>query len=213
MAEIIWQGLTSFRLRGKDATIVTDPFDRGLGLEVAHPRADIVTVSRNDPRFNAVSVVKGDPHVLQAPGEYEVKGIFITGVGSFADAKKGEIRGKNTIFVYELDDLVIAHLGHLGHALTADQAEALSNVSVLLVPVGDPDGLSAERAAEVIAQVEPPIVVPMLYKTGPETLPLDPLDRFAKEMGLKDWQPQDKLVLKSTDLPETTQVVILEIKS
>ena len=107
MAEIIWQGLTSFRLRGKDATIVTDPFDRGLGLEVAHPRADIVTVSQNDPRFNAVSVVKGDPHVLHAPGEYEVKGIFITGVGSFADAKKGELRGKNTIFVYEVDDLVI----------------------------------------------------------------------------------------------------------
>jgi len=213
MAEIIWQGLASFRLRGKDATIVADPFDRGWGLEVPHPRADIVTVTRNDPRFNAVGVVKGDPRVLQAPGEYEVKGIFLTGVGTFADAKKGAERGKNTIFVYELDDLVIAHLGSLGHVLSAEQAEALSNVSVLLVPVGDPDGLSPERAAEVIAQVEPPIVVPMMYKTGPETLPLDPLERFAKEMGLKDWQPLEKLVLKSTDLPETTQVVVLQTKA
>jgi L-ascorbate metabolism protein UlaG (beta-lactamase superfamily) len=214
MPDITWLGHACFRIRGKDATIITDPFDRGLGLEVPRPRADIVTISRDDPAHNALATIKGEPRVLRAPGEYEVKGIFITGVGTFADHKKGEKHGKNTVFVYEMDDLIICHLGHLGHALTAAQVEALSNVSVLLIPVGMPDALDPERVMEVIAQIEPPLVVPMMYKTGPETLNLEPLDRFAKEMGLKEWTAQDKLTLKgSSDLPETTQVVVLEVKA
>jgi L-ascorbate metabolism protein UlaG (beta-lactamase superfamily) len=213
MPDITWLGHACFRLRGKDATIVTDPFDRGIGLEVPRPRADIVTISRDDPNHNAEATIKGEPRVLRAPGEYEVKGVFITGVATYADGKKGALRGKNTVFVYELDDLVICHLGGLGHTLSAAQVEALSDVSVLIVPVGSPDALDAARAVEVIGQIEPAIVIPMMYKTGPETLNLEPLDRFAKEMGLKEWVAQDKLVLKSNDLPDTTQVVVLEVKS
>lgn len=213
MPDITWLGHACFRLRGKDATIVTDPFDRGIGLEVPRPRADIVTISRDDPAHNAEATIKGEPRVLRAPGEYEVKGVFINGVATYADAKKGALRGKNTVFVYELDDLVICHLGGLGHTLSAGQVEALSNVSVLIVPVGAPDALDAAKAVEVIGQIEPAIVIPMMYKTGPEILNLEPLDRFAKEMGLKEWVAQDKLVLKSSDLPETTQVVVLEVKS
>jgi len=213
MPDITWLGHACFRLRGKDATIVTDPFDRGLGLEVPRPRADIVTISRDDPNHNAEATIKGEPRVLRAPGEYEVKGVFINGVATYADAKKGALHGKNTVFVYELDDLVICHLGGLGHTLSAAQVEALSDVSVLIVPVGSPDALDAAKAVEVIGQIEPAIVIPMMYKTGPETLNLEPLDRFAKEMGLKEWVAQDKLVLKSNDLPDTTQVVVLEVKS
>lgn len=213
MPEITWMGNACFRLRGKDATIITDPFDKGVGLEVPRARADIVTISRDEPYQNAVANIKGEPRVLRVPGEYEVKGVFITGVGTFADNRKGAERGKNTIFIYELDDLVICHLGGLGHTLTSAQQEALSNVSVLLVPVGAPHLLEPARAVEVIAQIEPAIVIPMMYKTGPETLPLETLERFAKEMGLKEWTPQDKLVIKgSGDLPETTQVVVLDAK-
>jgi len=214
MPDITWMGHACFRLRGKDATIITDPFDRGLGLEPPRQRADIVTVSRDDPYQNALAGIKGEPRVLHAPGEYEVKGVFITGIGTFADAKKGAERGKNTIFLYEFDDLVICHLGGLGHTLTSAQQEALSNVSVLLVPVGAPHLLAPERAVEVIAQIEPSLVIPMMYQTGPETIPLESLERFAKEMGMKEWTTQDKLVIKGkSDLPETTQVVVLEAKA
>jgi len=213
MAEITWLGNACFRLRGKEATIVTDPFDRGVGLDVPRPKAEIVTVSRDDPHHNAVANIKGEPRVLRAPGEYEVRGIFITGVGTYADNKKGALRGKNTVFVYELDDLVICHLGSLGHTLSAAQVEALSNVSGLLVPVGAPDVLDPARAVEVIGQIEPAIVIPMMYRTGPEQIDLEPLDRFAREMGLKEWQAQDRFAPKAGDLPETTQVVILEAKA
>ena len=214
MAEITWLGHAMFRLRGRDATIVTDPFDRTLGLELPRPRADIVTVSHDHPHHNAVSTIKGEPRVLHGPGEYEIKGVFITGIGSYADNKKGAERGENTIYLFELDDLLICHLGSLGHALTAKQVEALSDVHVLLVPVGGHTTLDAAHAAEIIAQIEPRLVVPMHYRTGAEHVAgEDNLEKFAREMGLKEWKTQDRLVIKPSDLPEATNVAILEIRS
>jgi L-ascorbate metabolism protein UlaG (beta-lactamase superfamily) len=213
MTEIIWQGHAMFRLRGKDATIITDPYDRSLGLELPRPKADIVTISHDHPHHNAVSTLKGEPRVLRSPGEYEIKGVFITGVGAFADNKKGAERGSNVIYLIEMDDLIICHLGSLGHTLSAKQVELLSDVHVLLVPVGGHTTLDAAKAVEVIGQIEPRVVVPMHYRTGPEQVGgEDSLEKFAREMGLKEWTPQDRLNVKASDLPETTSVVVLDLK-
>lgn len=213
MADITWLGHAMFRLRGKDATIITDPFDRSLGLELPRPKADIVTISHDHPHHNAVATLKGEPHVLRGPGEYEIKGIFITGISTFADNKKGAERGRNTAFLIELDDLIICHLGSLGHVLTTKQVEALSDVHVLLVPVGGQTTLDAAKAAEVIAQIEPRIVIPMHYRTGAEQVEgEDTLEKFAREMGLKEWTPQERLAVRASDLPETTSVVVLDVK-
>lgn len=213
MADITWLGHAMFRLRGKDATIITDPFDRSLGLELPRPKADIVTISHDHPHHNAVATLKGEPRVLNGPGEYEIKGIFITGISTFADNKKGAERGRNTAFLIELDDLIICHLGSLGHVLTTKQVEALSDAHVLLVPVGGHSTLDVARAAEVIAQIEPRIVIPMHYRTGTEQVEgEDNLEKFAREMGLKEWKPQDRLAVRASDLPETTTVVVLDVK-
>jgi L-ascorbate metabolism protein UlaG (beta-lactamase superfamily) len=213
MADITWLGHAMFRLRGRDATVITDPFDRTLGLELPRPKADIVTISHDHPHHNAVSTLKGEPYVIHGPGEYEIKGIFVTGIGAYADDKKGAERGKNTIYLYEVDDLIICHLGSLGHVLTTKQVEALSDVHVLLVPVGGQNTLDAAKAAEVIAQIEPRIVIPMHYRTGAEQVEgEDNLEKFAREMGLKEWKTQDRFALRATDLPETTSVVVLEVK-
>ena len=118
-------------------------------------------------------------------------------MGAFADNKKGAERGSNTIYLIELDDLIICHLGSLGHVLTAKQVEALSDVHVLLVPVGGHTTLDAAKAVEVIAQIEPRIVVPMHYRTGAEQVEgEDSLEKFAREMGLKEWKPQERLNVK-----------------
>jgi len=212
MAEIIWLGHASFRLKSKDATIITDPYDKSLGLGSPGQRADIVTVSHNHPHHNSVAAVKGDPMVIAGPGEYEVRGVFITGVWSFADDEGGKKLGRNNIFLFHLDDLVVCHLGALGHTLNSQQLEAIGDVDVLLVPVGGNVSLSAGKASEVISQIEPRVVIPMHYSTGRETLQMDSLDKFTKEMGLKDWTTQDKFSMKKSDLGETTQVVILEPK-
>ena len=150
--------------------------------------------------------------VIAGPGEYEVRGVFITGVWSFADDEGGKKLGRNNIFLFHLDDLVVCHLGALGHTLSSQQLEAIGDVDVLLVPVGGNASLSAGKASEVISQIEPRVVIPMHYSTGRETLQMDSLDKFTKEMGLKDWTTQDKFSMKKSDLAETTQVVILEPK-
>ncbi len=210
LAEIIWLGHACFRLKGKEATIIADPYDKSLGLGSINQRADIVTVSHDNPHHNAVSAVKGEPFVINGPGEYEVKGLFITGVWSFADSAAGKERGRNTIFLFQLDDLVVCHLGSLGHTLNASQVEALGNVDVLLVPVGGHTTLTPAVAAEVISLIEPRVVVPMHYSVGGEAGEASPLESFTKEMGLKEWTPQDKFSAKASELDETTKVVVLE---
>jgi len=213
MAEIVWLGHASFRLKSKDALIIADPFDKSLGLGNPGQKADIVTVSHDDPHHNAVAAVKGDPKVINGPGEYETRGVFITGVWSFADDTGGKERGRNTIFLFHLDDLMVCHLGALGHTLNSQQLAALGDVDVLLVPVGGHASLTASKASEVISQIEPKIVIPMHYSTGRESLELDNLDKFTKEMGLKDVVPQDKFSMKASELGETTQVVVLEART
>jgi L-ascorbate metabolism protein UlaG (beta-lactamase superfamily) len=212
MAEIVWLGHACFRLKSKDAVIITDPYDKTLGLGALNQKAEIVTVSHNHPHHNSVASVKGDPMVLSGPGEYEVGGVFINGVWTFADDEGGATQGRNTIFLYQLDDLSVCHLGALGHTLNSHQLEGLENVDVLLVPVGGHSSLTAAKASEVISQIEPRVVIPMHYSIGRETTSLDSVDRFTKEMGLKDWTTQERFAMKASDLTDTTQVVVLEAK-
>lgn len=213
MAEITWLGHACFRLKSKDAAIITDPYDKSLGLGTLNQRAEIVTVSHKALHHNSMAGVKGEPFVIEGPGEFEVRGVFITGVWSFADDAGGKERGRNTIFLFRLDDLVVCHLGSLGHTLSPAQVEAIGDVDVLLVPVGGHTTLTPTRASEVISQLEPKLVVPMHYSTGRETVQMDPLENFTKEMGLKEWTTQDKLAVKATDLAEATKVVVLEART
>lgn len=211
MAEITWLGHACFRLKSKEATIIADPYDKSLGIGSVGQRADIVTVSHDHPHHNAVSAVKGEPFVISSPGEFEVRGVFVTGVWSFADDKGGKEQGRNNIFLFHLDDLSVCHLGSLGHTLNSRQVEALGSIDVLLVPLGGQAALPAAKVSEVISQLEPRVVVPMHYPAnGDAATHLEP---FMKEMGLKEWTTQDKLALKAADLGETTQVMVLEAKA
>lgn len=208
MAEILWLGHSCFRLRGREATIMTDPYNKRLGHDFGKPRADIVTTSRAGDLYSFVEAVRGEPKVLSGPGEYEVNDVFITGVGTF-----DKRRVKNTVYVLELEGMVICHLGTLGHIPTAEQLEQLSNIDVLLIPVGGGNTINAAEASEVISTIEPHIVIPMHYKVDNLDPDLEGIEAFAKEMGLSDLSPQDKLNLKPSDLPEGTKVVLLDYKN
>ncbi len=212
--DVIWLGHSCFRLRGRVATVLFDPYTGAVGGHaLGRQSADILCLSNSHPNHSNRAVVEGSPPILRGPGEYEIKGVFVTGVWSFADDKQGKARGRNTIFLFHLGDLVVCHLGALGHTLTSKQVEAIGDVDVLLVPVGGGSTLTPTRASEVISQVEPKIVVPMHYSTGRETVQLGPLEAFTKEMGLKEWTPQDKLAARTADLDETTKIVVLEAKT
>lgn len=210
--EIIWYGHSCFRLRDRDVMVVTDPYDKSIGYSLPRIRADIVTISHDHPHHTYVRGVKGDPRVISGPGEYEIKGVFITGIPTFHDKEEGSTRGRNTVFLFEFDDLTICHLGDLGHVPTQSQVEVLSDIDVLLIPVGAVTTINAAGAAEVIGLLEPRIVVPMHYKTKDASAKLDPIGKFLKEMGLGRRKPQENLKVTKKSLPEETQVVLLEYK-
>jgi L-ascorbate metabolism protein UlaG (beta-lactamase superfamily) len=209
--DIDWLGHSCFRVREGGVTIVTDPYDKSIGYVMPRVRADIITISHDAPGHAAA--IKSDARVLTKPGEYEVKGVFITGIQTWrAAGAHGAAKEENTVFVFEFGDLTVCHLGDLARVLTQAQVEAMPDVDVLLAPVGGGSALDADKAAEVISLVEPRIVIPMHYKTPYVNLPLDPLSKFLKEMGATEHAPQESLKITRSDLPEETQVVILECK-
>ncbi len=215
--EITWLGHSCFRLRDRAATVVTDPYGKDLGLNLVRVRADIVTVSHDADDHNYVKGVKGDFQVLAGPGEYEVSSVFVTGLelrGERKAKKESVAAARNTVFLFEFDDLTVCHLGDLNLVPTQAQVEeALGEVDVLLVPVGGAESLNASQAAEVVSLLEPRIVVPMHYHVPDSALKLDSVGKFLKEMGLDKVAPQEMLKVSRGSLPEETQVVLLEMKT
>jgi L-ascorbate metabolism protein UlaG (beta-lactamase superfamily) len=208
--DIVWNGHACFRLRGRDATIVTDPYDRTTGFPPLKVTADVVTISHTHPHHASLEVVQPSGErvrCVDGPGEYEMAGSLIEGVATYLDKQKGKERGRNTAFMIHLDDVSICHLGALAHTLSSSQIEALKDADVLLVPVGGGTTLDAAAAAEVVSQLEPRIVIPMLYGTpGAE---MEPVDRFCAELAATDLAVQPRLQVTRTTLPEETRVVLL----
>ncbi len=213
--EITWHGHSCFRMieRGM-ASIVTDPYDDSIGYGTLKLKADIVTVSHDAPGHSHVSAVKGDARTIAGPGEFEIGGVFITGIATDGEKKKRAADApRNTLYLFDFDGLTVCHLGDLGHVPTQSQVEALGTVNVALVPVGGGGGLNAAQAAEVISLLEPSVVVPMHYKTPATSLKLDAAAKFLKEMGLSAISPEPSLKVTRSSLPDETKVVLLDYKA
>jgi len=210
--EITWLGHSCFRLRGRDSTIVTDPPSPEKGYSLSGLTANIVTISHSHPGHNASALCGGKPRVIEGPGEYEVAGVLIAGVRTYHDDKHGQERGRNTAFVIEIEDLRICHLGDLGHVPTAEQREAMSDIDVLMAPVGGHSTIDAAGAAEVVSLLEPKIVIPMHYRTDLFGGDLEPLQPFLKQMGVAEAVAVARLNVTPSSLPPQTQVVVLDLR-
>lgn len=212
--EITWYGHSCFRLTERGmATVVVDPYDnKAIGYSSLKLKADIVTVSHDAPGHNNVAAVKGSSHVIRGPGEYEIGGVFITGVQTDGDgvAKKGKGLPRNTLYVFDYEGLTVGHLGDLRQVPTQAEIEALGTVNIALVPVGGGGSLNAAKAAEVISLLEPDIVVPMHYATPNAKVTLDSLNKFLKEMGIGKPEAQPSLKVTRSSLPDETHVEVLE---
>jgi L-ascorbate metabolism protein UlaG (beta-lactamase superfamily) len=208
--EIIWYGLSCFRLTERGmATVVTDPYDHNVaGYSPLRLKTDIVTVSHDAPGHNFVSAVKGYSHMITGPGEFEIGGVFITGVQTNG-YKRSADEPRNTLYVFDYDGVTVAHLGDLRRVPTQTEVEALGTVHVALVPVGGGGGLTSAKAAEVISLLEPGYVIPMHYGTPGCALKLAPLSKFLKEMGLGTVDAQPSLKVSRGAVPEETKVVVL----
>ncbi len=208
--EISWLGHSCFRIKGAQATVITDPYSPDLGYTLGKPTAHIVTVSHQHPGHSYVEGVGDGPRMVTGPGEYEISDVLIIGLTTFHDEEKGGKRGKNTIYLMEVDEISVCHLGDLGHVLTPAQVEEIEKVDVLLLPVGGVSTIDASMAAEVARQLEPKLVIPMHYKTEALKRELDPVDRFLKEMGVREVESKPKLSVTKANLPLITQVFLLD---
>jgi L-ascorbate metabolism protein UlaG (beta-lactamase superfamily) len=208
--DITWFGHSCFRLRGRDASVITDPYERTLGLTLGRQSAEIVTISHDSPHHAASALIGGDPRVIRGPGEYEIRGVMITGVATPGERLGDGKHGRNTAYAISVDELNVCHLGDLGRTLNVDQIEALKDPDVLLIPVGGGCTIEPGQVAEVVSLLEPKLVVPMHYALDGLKVGLEAIDRFCREMGLQEIHPQARLSVTRSSLPDETTVVILE---
>jgi L-ascorbate metabolism protein UlaG (beta-lactamase superfamily) len=210
--EIVWLGHPCFRIRGREATVITDPCPPASGYAIGKPTADIITISHPHENHKFIKAVASSPTVLDSPGEYEIHGAFVTGIPTYHDGEKGGERGPNIVWVIEMEEIKIVHLGDLGHTPSAEQVEDMVGADVLLVPVGGETTIDGAKAAEIVSMLEAKVVVPMHYKTEIYKGTLDTAERFLKEMEVKELQPQQKLQITYNTVPSDTQVVLLDAR-
>ncbi len=215
--DITFLGHSTFKIKAKNATVITDPYDpKMLGLKFPKTPGDIVTISHEHPDHNSLDQVSDIRRAIKGPGEYEILGVSMIGLPSYHDDKEGAERGKNTIFVFEMDNMRIAHLGDLGHTLSDKLVEEIGTIDILLIPVGGFYTINTEQALSVFRAIDPSIVIPMHYKEAginPEIAEnLTSEEEFVKQSGLT-LEKMDKLSIKKIDIPEEGQrLIVLERK-
>ncbi len=209
--EITWYGRACFRLKGREATVITDPCPPSTGFVAGKHDVDLLTMSHDHPDHTYTrSITAG--LTLTRPGEYEFHDLLVMGIRTFHDGVGGTERGENIVFSFEVDGVHIAHLGDLGHLLSEDQLAELGPVDVLLVPVGGVNILGPAEAAEVVAQITPKIVIPMHFAVDGASSDLQGPDKFLQEMAVTEPIRQPKAVVTASSLPDETQVIVLDAR-
>lgn len=213
--DISFIGHSSFRIKTRSVSIITDPFDpTDVGIKFPKVASEIVTVSHNHKDHNYVQGVTDCRKVVEGPGEYEIAGVSIIGMGSYHDSKKGSDRGENTIYIFEADELRIAHLGDLGYVLSDDEVEEIGEINVLMIPIGGIYTINVEEAVKVMRSIQPNITIPMHYKESglsDQFEKLSGVDEFIKEAELQT-EKLPKLSVSASELTDVEKIVVLEKK-
>lgn len=210
--EITWLGHACFRLRSENQVVITDPFPESLGLQPDSRPATVVTVSNSHPNHSHWESVTGDPRVLSAPGEYQYAGVSVRGIMTpLAPGTPQEQR--NVAYSISLDGVNICHLGDINMPITPRQVEELSPADVLLVPLGGGCTLELEEVLKVMENLAPKIVIPMHYRIPGVSVPLQGLEGFLRRMGTGQTEPQPRLSVTPSNLPEDLRIVLLAPQS
>ena len=214
---IIWHGqslfeLTSSRGKNNQVNIVIDPFSQEVGLRLPKLEADIVLSTHEHYDHNNVKAVGGNYFLIEGPGEYEIKEVFIQGIPAFHDDLQGKERGKTTIFTIEAEELRLCHLGDLGQKeLTPDQLEKIGEIDILMIPIGGNYTISGKEAVKIMSQIEPKIIIPMHYALPKLKVKLEGVEKFLKTMGIKKIEPVNKLTIKKKELlEEEAKIIVLK---
>jgi len=212
--KIKWLGHSCFLLTSKTGVkILADPFNDRVGYTVPAVSADIVTTSHDHFDHGFVEAVRGPFVHIKEAGQYEEKGIQILGIDTYHDQEEGAKRGRNVVFKFTVDRLNVCHLGDLGHILSDEQVLALGQVDILLIPVGGTYTIDQYEAAEVVALIDPKLVIPMHYKTPVIEFPIDGVDKFLGVMGSVASLAGNELEITADALSQQAKVIVLNYPS
>ncbi len=214
---ITWYGLSCFKIASGNLTLVTDPFSKAVGLASPRLRSDIAVISnRENPAYNHQESLGGEStFVIDGPGEYDVKGLFVHGIAAQGNARNSSNGfDYTTIYAIRMEEIRLGFLGSLKQKqLTDTQLESLGEIDILFVPVGGHAVCDAEEAVAIVNQVEPRRVIPTHYAQTGVKLPLDKVEQFLKELGSPQSRPADKLTVKKSNfqesLDQTMQIFVL----
>jgi L-ascorbate metabolism protein UlaG (beta-lactamase superfamily) len=213
---IIWRGQSCFQIATQKnktpVNITIDPFSPEIGLRPPSQPADLVLVTHDHQDHNNTKAISGNPFIIDGPGEYEVKDVYIEGIAAWHDEREGKEHGANTIYMIEAEDLRVCHLGDLGQKeLSDEQLEKIGEVDILMIPVGGQTTISEKDAVKIISQIEPKITIPMHYAIPKLKMKLGGVEAFLKNLGIKSLAPEPKLSIKKKDMmPEEAKIVVLE---
>lgn len=186
----------------KGMEIVTDPYDPTVGYTFPSISTKILTVSHDHFDHNYVAALKGyEQLIFASTGSFKNGDIKIKGIASWHDNVQGALRGPNTIYTYEINDIKVCHLGDLGEQLSKEQLKSIGKVDVLMIPVGGCFTIDSEEAIKVINSINPKVIIPMHYLTeaSKETFGdyLAPVSDFISKVKPLRWQVEnvDELTL------------------
>lgn len=209
--QIQWFGLSYFKIQTKDTVVLVDPYAPKFGLKPPHFKADMLLISQEDEAHNFRQAAIGQPFTICSAGEYELKEVFVYAIPGFSTKQKESEKNHSILFLIEAEGLTLGILSGLASVPSEEELDRFEEVDLLFIPVGGKDLLGAQEAAKVIAEIEPRIVIPMSYKIPDLRLPLEGVNGFCREMGLKETEGLEKLKIVKKDLPqEETRVILLK---
>jgi len=209
---IIWHGQSCFQIvssqsKNGQVNIVIDPFDESLGLRALKLEADILLMTRKDYEHGGAKNISGSPFVIDGPGEYETKEVFVEGIPAPSSEKE---KSPSTIYTIESEEIKICHLGFFNQKeLTDDQVEKIGEADILMIPVGGNEMISAKEAIKIMSQIEPKITIPMCYQIPKLKAKLDGVDKFLKAMGVKKIESIPKLSIKKKNIASDEAKIII----
>lgn len=206
---IQWYGQSCFRLESKDLSLLIDPFSKEIGLKPPKVRDNIILITHNHFDHNNINGAAPETFIVNGPGEYESKGVYIKGIKSFHDKEKGNLRGLNTVYVIKIEDIDICHLGDYGEEkMTDEQIEKIGNCDILMVPTGGTYTIDSKEAGGIVRQIEPKIIIPMHYKIPGLKVNLEGPEKFLKEISLTP-EKIDKFKITRKSLPTEEMKLVL----
>ncbi len=198
--QLSWHGQYTIKVVSKETTLILDPSSR--------LKADILSFSNpSDPEMSNISGATPETTIIDTPGEYSLRHFTLHSIGW--NTEDGTERNLQR---WMIEDIVLLHVGALNRDLNEQELRELElvDIDVLFAPIGGGSGMTKEQAMKMITTIEPRIVVPIHYAVPGSSEKLDALKPFLEEMGVESSQPEKKLILRKSKLPqEDMQTVIL----